>query len=128
MKTGLIILFSMLCCVSLPAQGLKPDTHRSDSIIALLQQQYDPYHLMRTDSVMQPSIMVQKHGLPKVDRRAVYFPGFSVPEQPGIFEEQDRYEWEMGNHTVGEEVLNGVLNVFTDVISDIMSSKKSKKR
>lgn len=98
--------------------------HRSDSIIALLQQQFDPYHLLKVDTVTRPSLILRIFNSPKVDRHAFNCPGFTCPNPQRIFTEQDERRWMMEDLTVGEEVLNGVVEILTDIIFSKNSMKK----
>ncbi len=80
MKKCLTILLLMLCMpIYAHAQKLAPSMHRSDSIIALLQQQFDPYHLLKVDTVTRPSLILRIFNSPKVDRHAFNCPGFTCP-------------------------------------------------
>lgn len=120
-----LVLILFLGTVTVSAQSLLPNMHRSDSIMAVLQQEYDPYHILHTDSVKQvSSLVIRQSGLQRIDERAIRIPGFWVPDQPGIFEEQDERQWVSEEHTLGEEIFHGVL----DVMSDVLSAKKNKKK
>ena len=121
----IFVILMFLGTLTASAQSLGVDMSCSDSIMAVLQQKYDPYHILHTDSAkQQSSLVIRQYGLLKVNERAVRFPGVWVSDPPGIFEEQDERQWMLEDHTLGEEIFHGVL----DVVSDILSARKNKKK
>ena len=121
----LVTILLMLMATTVSAQSLQFDLHRSDSIMALLQQKYEFPHELHTDDAEQKSLVVRQYGSLSVNPQAVYVPGFWVPDPPSLFEEEDERRWMYEDHTLGEEIVQGVLNTLLDGLT---IGKKKKKR
>ena len=103
------------------AQSLTSEMHHVDSVMVELQMKYDPYHLFHADSVHQQSLLVNRYGTLKANPNALKIPGVVwVPEQKGLFEDQEERQKLYGDYSFGDAILDTTL----DIISDIFSPKK----
>ena len=103
------------------AQSLTSEMHHVDSVMVELQMKYDPYHLFHADSVHQQSLLVNRYGTLKANPNALKIPGVVwVPEQKGLFEEQEERQKLYGDYSFGDAILDTTL----DIISDIFTPKR----
>ena len=107
------------------AQSLTREMHHVDSVMVELQMKYDPYHLFHADSVHQQSLLVNRYGTLKANPNALNIPGVVwVPEQKGLFEDQEERQKLYGDYSFGDAILDTTL----DIISDIFSPKRKTKK
>ena len=107
------------------AQSLTAEMHHVDSVMVELQMKYDPYHLLHADSVQHQSLLVNRYGHLKANPNALKIPGVVwVPEQKGLFEDQEERQKLYGDYSFGDALLDTTL----DIISDIFSPKKKIKK
>ena len=107
------------------AQSLTSEMHHVDSVMVELQMKYDPYHLLHADSVQHQSLLVNRYGTLKANPNALKIPGVVwVPEQKGLFEDQEERQKLYGDYSFGDAILDTTL----DIISDIFSPKKKSKK
>lgn len=107
------------------AQSLTSEMHHVDSVMVELQAKYDPYHLLRIESEHQQSLLVNRYGTLKANPNALKIPGVVwVPEQKGLFEDQEERQELYGDYSFGDAILDTTL----DIISDIFSPKKKTKK
>ena len=107
------------------AQSLTSEMHHVDSVMVELQMKYDPYHLFHADSVHQQSLLVNRYGTLKANPNALKIPGVVwVPEQKGLFEEQEERQKLYGDYSFGDAILDTTL----DIISDIFTPKRKTKK
>lgn len=107
------------------AQSLTAEMHHVDSVMVELQAKYDPYHLLRIESEHQQSLLVNRYGHLKANPNAFKIPGVVwVPEQKGLFEDQEERQKLYGDYSFGDALLDTTL----DIISDIFSPKKKTKK
>ena len=107
------------------AQSLTSEMHHVDSVMVELQMKYDPYHLFHADSVHQQSLLVNRYGTLKANPNALKIPGVVwVPEQKGLFEDQEERQKLYGDYSFGDAILDTTL----DIISDIFSPKRKTKK
>ena len=107
------------------AQSLTAEMHHVDSVMVELQAKYDPYHLLRIESEHQQSLLVNRYGHLKANPNALKIPGVVwVPEQKGLFEDQEERQKLYGDYSFGDAILDTTL----DIISDIFSPKKKSKK
>ena len=122
--TSLIALLLVTPVAGL-AQSLTAEMHHVDSVMVELQAKYDPYHLLRIESEHQQSLLVNRYGTLKANPNALKIPGVVwVPEQKGLFEEQEERQKLYGDYSFGDAILDTTL----DIISDIFSPKKKTKK
>ncbi len=122
--TSLIALLLVTPVAGL-AQSLTAETHHVDSVMVELQAKYDPYHLLRIESEHQQSLLVNRYGTLKANPNALKIPGVVwVPEQKGLFEDQEERQKLYGDYSFGDAILDTTL----DIISDIFSPKKKTKK
>lgn len=122
--TSLIALLLVTPVAGL-AQSLTAEMHHVDSVMVELQMKYDPYHLLRIESEHQQSLLVNRYGTLKANPNALKIPGVVwVPEQKGLFEEQEERQKLYGDYSFGDAILDTTL----DIISDIFSPKKKTKK
>ena len=77
------------------------------------------------DSVHQQSLLVNRYGHLKANPNALKIPGVVwVPEQKGLFEDQEERQKLYGDYSFGDAILDTTL----DIISDIFSPKKKTKK
>ncbi len=123
-KASLIALMLALPVTGM-AQSLTSEMHHVDSVMVELQMKYDPYHLFHADSVHQQSLLVNRYGTLKANPNALKIPGVVwVPEQKGLFEDQEERQELYGDYSFGDAILDTTL----DIISDIFSPKKKSKK
>ena len=107
------------------AQSLTSEMHHVDSVMVELQMKYDPYHLFHADSVHQQSLLVNRYGTLKANPNALKIPGVVwVPEQKGLFEDQEERQKLYGDYSFGDAILDTTL----DIISDIFTPKRKTKK
>ena len=107
------------------AQSLTAEMHHVDSVMVELQMKYDPYHLFHADSVHQQSLLVNRYGHLKANPNALKIPGVVwVPEQKGLFEDQEERQKLYGDYSFGDAILDTTL----DIISDIFTPKRKTKK
>lgn len=107
------------------AQSLTTEMHHVDSVMVELQMKYDPYHLARTDSVQQQSLLVNRYGHLKANPNALKIPGVVwVPEQKGLFEDQEERQRLYGDYSFGDAVLDTTLGIISDIFSPKKKTKK----
>jgi hypothetical protein len=122
--TSLIALLLVTPVAGL-AQSLTAEMHHVDSVMVELQAKYDPYHLLRIESEHQQSLLVNRYGTLKANPNALKIPGVVwVPEQKGLFEDQEERQKLYGDYSFGDAILDTTL----DIISDIFSPKKKSKK
>ena len=123
-KASLIALVLALPVTGM-AQSLTSEMHHVDSVMVELQMKYDPYHLLRIESEHQQSLLVNRYGHLKANLNALKIPGVVwVPEQKGLFEDQEERQKLYGDYSFGDAILDTTL----DIISDIFSPKKKTKK
>lgn len=123
-KASLIALVLALPVTGM-AQSLTSEMHHVDSVMVELQMKYDPYHLLRIESEHQQSLLVNRYGHLKANPNALKIPGVVwVPEQKGLFEDQEERQKLYGDYSFGDAILDTTL----DIISDIFSPKKKTKK
>lgn len=107
------------------AQSLTSEMHHVDSVMVELQAKYDPYHLLRIESEHQQSLLVNRYGHLKANPNAFKIPGVVwVPDQKGLFEDEEERQELYGDYSFGDAILDTTL----DIISDIFSPKKKSKK
>ena len=107
------------------AQSLTSEMHHVDSVMVELQAKYDPYHLLRIESEHQQSLLVNRYGHLKANPNALKIPGVVwVPEQKGLFEDQEERQELYGDFSFGDALLDTTL----DIISDIFTPKRKTKK
>ena len=122
--TSLIALLLVTPVAGL-AQSLTAEMHHVDSVMVELQMKYDPYHLLRIESEHQQSLLVNRYGTLKANPNALKIPGVVwVPEQKGLFEDQEERQKLYGDYSFGDAILDTTL----DIISDIFSPKRKTKK
>lgn len=120
-----IIALFLVAPVAGLAQSLTSEMHHVDSVMVELQMKYDPYHLLHADSVQHQSLLVNRYGTLKANPNALKIPGVVwVPEQKGLFEDQEERQKLYGDYSFGDAILDTTL----DIISDIFSPKKKTKK
>lgn len=123
-KSSLLALMLALPVTGM-AQSLTSEMHHVDSVMVELQMKYDPYHLLRIESEHQQSLLVNRYGHLKANPNALKIPGVVwVPEQKGLFEDQEERQKLYGDYSFGDAILDTTL----DIISDIFSPKKKSKK
>ena len=123
-KASLIALVLALPITGI-AQSLTSEMHHVDSVMVELQMKYDPYHLLRIESEHQQSLLVNRYGHLKANPNALKIPGVVwVPEQKGLFEDQEERQKLYGDYSFGDAILDTTL----DIISDIFSPKRKTKK
>lgn len=123
-KASLIALVLALPVTGM-AQSLTTEMHHVDSVMVELQMKYDPYHLLRIESEHQQSLLVNRYGHLKANPNALKIPGVVwVPEQKGLFEDQEERQKLYGDYSFGDAILDTTL----DIISDIFSPKRKTKK
>ena len=123
-KASLIALVLALPVTGM-AQSLTSEMHHVDSVMVELQMKYDPYHLLRIESEHQQSLLVNRYGHLKANPNALKIPGVVwVPEQKGLFEDQEERQKLYGDYSFGDAILDTTL----DIISDIFSPKRKTKK
>ena len=122
--TSLIALLLVTPVAGL-AQSLTAETHHVDSVMVELQAKYDPYHLFHADSVHQQSLLVNRYGTLKANPNALKIPGVVwVPEQKGLFEDQEERQKLYGDYSFGDAILDTTL----DIISELFTPKRKTKK
>lgn len=107
------------------AQSLTTEMHHVDSVMVELQMKYDPYHLARTDSVQQQSLLVNRYGHLKANPNALKIPGVVwVPEQKGLFEDQEERQRLYGDYSFGDAVLDTTLGIISEIFTPKKKTKK----
>ena len=107
------------------AQSLTSEMHHVDSVMVELQMKYDPYHLLRIESEHQQSLLVNHYGHLKANPNALKIPGVVwVPDQKGLFEDQEERQELYGDYSFGDAILDTTL----DIISDIFTLKRKTKK
>ena len=123
-KASLIALVLALPVTGM-AQSLTSEMHHVDSVMVELQMKYDPYHLLRIESEHQQSLLVNRYGHLKANPNALKIPGVVwVPEQKGLFEDQEERQKLYGDYSFGDALLDTTL----DIISDIFTPKRKTKK
>ena len=107
------------------AQSLTSEMHHVDSVMVELQMKYDPYHLLHADSVQHQSLLVNRYGTLKANPNALKIPGVVwVPEQKGLFEDQEERQKLYGDYSFGDAILDTTLDIICDIFSPKKKSKK----
>ena len=123
-KASLIALVLALPVTGM-AQSLTSEMHHVDSVMVELQMKYDPYHLLRIESEHQQSLLVNRYGHLKANPNAFKIPGVVwVPDQKGLFEDQEERQKLYGDYSFGDAILDTTL----DIISDIFTPKRKTKK
>ena len=122
--TSLIALLLVTPVAGL-AQSLTAEMHHVDSVMVELQMKYDPYHLLHADSVQHQSLLVNRYGTLKANPNALKIPGVVwVPEQKGLFEDQEERQKLYGDYSFGDAILDTTL----DIISELFTPKRKTKK
>ena len=107
------------------AQSLTSEMHHVDSVMVELQAKYDPYHLLRIESEHQQSLLVNRYGHLKANPNAFKIPGVVwVPEQKGLFEDQEERQELYGDYSFGDALLDTTLNIFSELFTPKRKTKK----
>ena len=123
-KASLIALVLALPVTGM-AQSLTTEMHHVDSVMVELQMKYDPYHLFHADSVHQQSLLVNRYGHLKANPNALKIPGVVwVPEQKGLFEDQEERQKLYGDYSFGDAILDTTLDIFSELFTPKRNTKK----
>ena len=123
-KASLIALVLALPVTGM-AQSLTTEMHHVDSVMVELQMKYDPYHLFHADSVHQQSLLVNRYGHLKANPNALKIPGVVwVPEQKGLFEDQEEHQKLYGDYSFGDALLDTTLDIFSELFTPKRKTKK----
>ena len=123
-KSSLLALMLALPVTGM-AQSLTSEMHHVDSVMVEFQMKYDPYHLFHADSVHQQSLLVNRYGTLKANPNALKIPGVVwVPEQKGLFEDQEERQKLYGDYSFGDAILDTTLDIICDIFSPKKKSKK----
>ena len=123
-KASLIALVLALPVTGM-AQSLTTEMHHVYSVMVELQMKYDPYHLLHADSVQHQSLLVNRYGTLKANPNALKIPGVVwVPEQKGLFEDQEERQKLYGDYSFGDAILDTTLDIFSDIFSPKKKIKK----
>ena len=107
------------------AQSLTSEMHHVDSVMVELQAKYDPYHLLRIESEHQQSLLVNRYGHLKANPNALKIPGVVwVPEQKGLFEDQEERQELYGDYSFGDALLDTTLNIISELFTPKRKTKK----
>ena len=122
--TSLIALLLVTPVAGL-AQSLTTEMHHVDSVMVELQMKYDPYHLLHADSVQHQSLLVNRYGTLKANPNALKIPGVVwVPEQKGLFEDQEEHQKLYGDYSFGDALLDTTLDIFSELFTPKRKTKK----
>jgi hypothetical protein len=122
--TSLIVLLLVTPVAGL-AQSLTTEMHHVDSVMVELQMKYDPYHLLHADSVQHQSLLVNRYGTLKANPNALKIPGVVwVPEQKGLFEDQEERQKLYGDYSFGDALLDTTLDIFSELFTPKRKTKK----
>ena len=90
-----------------------------------LQAKYDPYHLLRIESEHQQSLLVNRYGHLKANPNAFKIPGVVwVPDQKGLFEDQEERQELYGDYSFGDALLDTTLNIISELFTPKRKTKK----
>jgi hypothetical protein len=107
------------------AQSLTSEMHHVDSVMVELQAKYDPYHLLRIESEHQQSLLVNRYGHLKANPNAFKIPGVVwVPDQKGLFEDQEERQELYGDYSFGDVLLDTTLNIISELFTPKRKTKK----
>lgn len=122
--TSLIALLLVTPVAGL-AQNLTAEMHHVDSVMVELQAKYDPYHLLRIESEHQQSLLVNRYGHLKANPNAFKIPGVVwVPDQKGLFEDQEERQELYGDYSFGDALLDTTLNIISELFTPKRKTKK----